>query len=583
MPSQPYSIGYPSVSGWTRTLITACAVVVVAVPLELLLLAPPLAGLPSLLLTGNHHLRAPVVSPAVAQEPPNSPAAKPVAAAPEPAAPEPAAPAGHALLAALEQSLVETIAAADKSVVAIARQRRGRAVGRATSDNDDPNGRLLGERTPDDPDFVPHEYGTGVIIDRDGLIITNYHVIGEPQLNRVWVWVQRKPYLAEVKAADPWLDLAVLKINAQGLSPIKMGNGQAVRRGQIVVALGNPHAIARDGQPSASWGIIANLSRKAPRATREAAGEREGGEPGVGGADEVPAAGGLGRVVGGRRVAGETLHQYGTLIQTDCRLHLGYSGGALLNLRGEMIGLTTSLAPLEGEDSAAGFAIPVDELFQRALEALKAGRKVDYGFLGLAPESLLLAQRQEGRSGVRVAQIVPGTPAARSDLKLDDIVKEVAGVTVAEPADMIRELSKLPADAQVVLSVERTRGKQTVTLPITVQLAKKYIEGPPGPYGQATDPPWRGLSLDHVTATAQFASRVSTNQEALAIAIVSVETDSPAWKAGLRPGDWISHVADQRVGSPADFYRLVARLTGPVTLRKIDGPEDQRAKVVAER
>jgi S1-C subfamily serine protease len=271
------------------------------------------------------------------------------------------------------------------------------------------------------------------------------------------------------------------------------------------------------------------------------------------------------------------------LIQTDCRLQLGYSGGALLNLRGEMIGLTTCLASLEGEDAAAGFAIPVDELFQRALESLKAGRKVDYGFLGLAPESLPLAHRQEGRTGVRVAQIVPGTPAARSDLKLDDIVKEVAGVAVTEPADMIRELSKLPADAQVVLSVERARGKQTVTLPITVQLAKKYIQGPPSPYGQAADPPWRGLTLDHVTATAQFASRISTNPEVVAVAVVAVEVDSPAWRAGLRPGDWISHIAEQRVGSPADFARIVARLTGPVTLRKSGGPEDQRSKVIEER
>lgn len=521
-------------------------------------------------------------------EPPVIAAEQPATASPEAAKAEAAkAIAGAALLQAVEQSLVDAIAGAEKSVVAIARQRKLRATSRDAAgrelpkrpagDDGDEAADVIGERTPDDPDFVPHEYGTGVVIDRAGLIVTNYHVIGDPQLNRVWVWVQRKPYLAEVKAADPWLDLAVLRIDAQGLEPIKLGHARALKRGQIVISLGNPHAIARDGQPSASWGIIANLSRKAPRPKRDSRDATRDDEP------DHAAVGRAGANSARQAAMGETVHQFGTLIQTDCRLQLGYSGGALINLQGEMVGLTTSLAALEGDDAAAGFAIPVDDLFQRTLESLKAGRKVDYGFLGIAPESLVLPERQQGRTGIRVAQIVPGTPAARSNLKLDDIVKEIGGVAVVEPADLIRELSKSPADAQVTLTVERRSGKQTATIPVTIQLSKKYLDGQPEPYGTVPAPTWRGLTIEHTTATPQFANRSTDTGSSEAVAIVHVAPESPAWRAGLRPGDWISHVANQPVRRPSDFFQLVERLTDSVTVRKTTGPPDQREKVIEDR
>ena len=144
------------------------------------------------------------------------------------------------------------------------------------------------------------------------------------------------------------------------LQPITFGDAATLKKGQIVIALGNPYAIARDGQPSASWGIISNLQRQAPS-------PRDGTRPSDG---------------------RETLHHFGTLIQTDARLELGTSGGALVNLKGEMIGLTTSLAALSGYERPGGFAIPVDDDFRRALETLKTGRLPDYGFLGVAPRTL---------------------------------------------------------------------------------------------------------------------------------------------------------------------------------------------------
>src|SRR5262249_52780164 len=137
---------------------------------------------------------------------------------------------------------------------------------------------------------------------------------------------------ADIHAADPRSDLAVLRLiqPPERLTAVTFGDGGKVRKGDWVIALANPYAAGfRDGSPSAPWGIVSNLRRRAPGGYRETD-------------------------------ATKTLHHYGTLIQTDARLNLGCSGGALLNLDGELIGLTTSLAALTGGEGAGGYAVPMD-------------------------------------------------------------------------------------------------------------------------------------------------------------------------------------------------------------------------------
>ena len=264
--------------------------------------------------------------------------------------------------ATLEKTLVEAIARAEKSVVAIARVKKEPAGESLHLEiRPDPFGRralLPAAPQPTDPDFLPNEYGTGVVVDRHGLILTAYHVLGEDSDYYVTT-ADRKVYKATPKAADPRSDLAVLSIEANDLTPITLGDAAKLKKGQIVIALGNPYAIARDGQVSASWGIVSNLARKAPPAPSES---DSTGKP--------------------------TLHHFGTLIQTDAKLNLGTSGGALVNLQGEMVGLTVSWAAAAGFESAAGYAIPIDATFRRVLETLKQGREVEYGFLGVPPGNL---------------------------------------------------------------------------------------------------------------------------------------------------------------------------------------------------
>ena len=451
-------------------------------------------------------------------------------------------PSGLEAAAALENVLVEAIAKAEKSVVAVARVRGAGDV-------------PLDDIRPIDetqPDFVPDQFGSGVVIDAKGLILTNYHVLGKIPGSTYYVWVQRKPYKAKVKAADPWLDLAVLSVEASDLVPLTLGHGDELKKGQIVIALGNPYAIARDGQPSASYGIVANLQRPAPRLP-DAADRAEGRE---------------------------TLHHYGNLIQTDCKLELGSSGGALVNLKGEMVGLTTSLAALAGYERSGGFAIPVDDGFRRAMESLKAGRMPEYGFLGVAPEILSAYERRQGRHGARVTHVEPATPADKAGLLPGDLITHVSTHAVTDEIDLMRRLGALPPGETVNLTFRRgaREGQSGREGQLTVRLSKKRITSARPGYAEVLDPLWRGMKVEYATASAVFHNHSRDLDPEGCVAVVEVERDSAAWKAGLRPGTFISHVGDIRVTTPIEFHRAVDSKPGAVLMRLTavgDGPAER--------
>ncbi len=434
-------------------------------------------------------------------------------------------------LAAFQDGLSEAIERAERSVVAIARVRRdqpGETFG--FEFRPDPFGRPLqpvSPPQPTDPDFIPTEYATGVVIDRRGLILTTYHVLGENSDYFVTT-ADRRVHRATVRAADPRSDLAVLAIDTSDLPVISFGDARRLRKGHIVVALGNPYAIARDGQVSASWGIVSNLARKAPPAERS------------------------------DTAAQNTLHHFGTLIQTDARLTLGTSGGALLDIEGQMVGLVTALPDVPGYQHAAGYAIPVDETFRRVVETLKEGREVEYGFLGVNPAGLSMHEVLEGNHGVRV-QVLPGTPAAGSGMRNNDVITRVGGETIFDTDDLMLYVGRQPAEALVELEV--LRGERTMNVPVT--LAKYPVQG--GQIVTSPAPSWRGLRVDFVTA---HVSAVMHFPEG--VVATEVEEASPAWKAGLRPGMIIRQVGRDAVRAPRQFHAAVANRRGTVSVT-VDG------------
>ena len=467
---------------------------------------------------------------------------------------------GVAVLSAIEQLTTTAIAKAERSVVAIARVPRGQAPAARVSDLRIPESGGF-EALPDSPDFVPSHFGSGVVISADGFIVTCAHVLDDPRQNEYFVWLDKRVYAArvvskpaQVYAADPFTDLAVIKIEAEGLTPITFAKTQELKKGQFVIALGNPYAIARDGQASASWGMISNLNRIAPADAPES----------------------------NTVAAKESLHQFGTLIHTDAKLNLGTSGGALVNLRGEMVGLTTALAAVSGFEQAAGFALATDEMFLRVIESLKAGKLPEFGFLGIQPEDLRAIDLERGLSGARVANVVPGLPGDVAGLQAEDVIAQVNSRPVQNRNDLFRELSQLPAGAEVDLLVERpkslARGKDVLTLKAT--LSKKYVSTSRPGYALNGPKKWRGMLVEYATAVPSELTRgasMFSRRTAPKLAILAVDPNTPAWEAGVRPGHGLISVDGKLVETPADFNQLVAERDDTLSLqivRQNDRPEN---------
>ncbi|HYW78167.1 MAG TPA: PDZ domain-containing protein, partial [Thermoguttaceae bacterium] len=316
----------------------------------------------------------------------------------------------------------------------------------------------------------------------------------------------------------------------------------------IVVTLGNPYAIARDGQVSAGWGIVANLSRKAP--------------PTPDGTDST---------------GKQTLHHFGTLIQTDAKLNLGTSGGPLLNLKGEMVGLTVALAATTGYETSAGYAIPIDATFRRVIDTLRDGREVEYGLLGIQPANLTARELLAGLHGIRVDRVVPGTPAERYDLRPDDIVTAVDGTPIHEADALVLQVGKLPVEAVARLSVIRDGRSR----PISVTLAKYPVRGKKIVTNRPQ--PWRGVQVDYATALVNVQPQQQSMPAAFdeGVAVIDVVEGSAAWDSGLRRGMLISHVNRTSVRTPSQFRDAVAGRFGPVELRTVSDEGNATLTVAA--
>jgi serine protease Do len=400
-------------------------------------------------------------------------------------------------------------------------------------------------------DFVPSDFGAGVVIDRDGRIVTAYHVLGDVLATDYFVWSNRRPFPARVLAADPWFDLAVLKVDAAGFEPMPLGDARTVRKGQFVVALGNPQAIARDGRASAASGLVSNLFRRAPRVADR------GGE-----------------LTGREAALHDTVHHHGTMIQTDARLDVGYSGGALLNLSGEMIGLLTSYTGGPGQSNSAGLAIPVDEHFRAVLNRLKDGKSPEFGFLGVGPPSFDAAVRGQNRHGVLVETVLASSPAARAGLRPADIITHVDEEPLYDDNDLFRMIGSRTPGRVVRLTVFRGDVNRNIgeTMQRESRLDKKHVASRRPLYATVPLPAWRGLQVDYASVAmhenlgaAQFLPLEGC------LVVVNVERESPAGQAGIRPGLFIERVGEQRVTYPAEFFEAVRDQAGVVSLRVIAG------------
>jgi serine protease Do len=380
------------------------------------------------------------------------------------------------------------------------------------------------------PDYVPESYGSGVVVDRAGLILTCAHVVK----GAVKVYVRLpggEGSYADIHALDPRSDLAVLRLISppDGLKPVTFGDGTPPRKGQFVVSLSNPFAAGfRDGSPSASWGVVSNLRRRVP-----------------GGSSEVD-----------RRHL--TFDKFAVLIQTDVRINLGCSGGALLNLSGQMIGLVSSRAGLTSVETPGGFALPIDQRIKDVVEVLKRGEEVEYGFLGVSFQPNV-------RGAVHLQRVIVNSPAYHAGLRDGDTLLAVDGVKVRSDEDVFLLINTRLAGSNVTLERERPRGFRKDEVKVT--LGKYYLDSK----GIASKLPRapRGVRVEDACVWAQKNRFVTSIPKG--VAVREVLANSPAEKARLGSDRLITRVNGKSVNTPEAFYRAMSEANGDVELTLSQG------------
>ncbi len=455
-------------------------------------------------------------------------------------------PSAAAVVASLESVMVHAIARAEPSVVAIHRDkapnvRETRAVRGWKPPGDDPQPARPRFRTsdPDDSDFISFDFGSGVVIGDHGEILTAFHVV-RGAIDLVVHAAGGQSFHAEIIAADPRSDLAVIVpvvengAESPHLRPIAIGDSARLRKGSFLIALGNPFNAARhDGSTSASWGILSNVARRLESAT----------------------------VISGNPRP-TMLQEFPTLLQLDARLNLGMSGGAVINLKGELVGLTTTAASPAGFDAQAGYAIPMDRTSRRAIERLKRGEEVEYGLLGIQPND---------RSN-RIFHVSANSPASRGDLQVDDQIIAVNDTPVADFYSLIVAVNAHAPGEAVKVKIRRGQA----TLERTIVLAKFPIEEEK--IITTRPKPWRGIRVDYTSSRPITNGILADLGMMPGVLVTEVEPGSPAEAAGIKKDMVINKVNGRPILNPREFARAVADHDDPVDLETNFGPRTVEPK-----
>lgn len=364
--------------------------------------------------------------------------------------------------------------------------------------------KFLGEAPKD---LKQRSLGSGFIIDPKGLMITNNHVIEGAEKIKVRM-AGGKEYAATVKGRDLKTDLALLQIEGPGPFPyLTLGNSDALRVGDWVLAVGNPFGLGH----TVTQGIISAT----------------------------------GRVIG----AGP----YDNFLQTDAAINLGNSGGPLLNLKGEVIGINTAIV---ATGQGIGFAIP-SSLAKSVIPQLQEKGKVTRGMLGvqvqtITPELAKSFGLSEPR-GALVGEVTPGSPADKGGIKPGDVIVQFNGTPIKEMHDLPRLVAATAPGTKATLKLLR-EGKEKV---ITTTVVEMKEERQAKSAGREAKEGLLGLAVQDLDPS--LAQRLGLSG-AKGVVVTRVASGSAAAEAGLQPGDLIVEVNGQAVTGANEFQRLLAGL-----------------------
>ena len=390
---------------------------------------------------------------------------------------------------------------------------------------------FYGDATPQE--FRRFGLGSGVIIDTQGFILTNEHVVADADKISVTLSDGRE-LTGEVKGKDPRSDLAVVKIDAKGLPAATLGDSGSVRTGQWAVALGNPFGLMGSGpsvramgsEPTLTVGVVSALNRQLPRTSRD---DRD----------------------------------YSGLIQTDAAINPGNSGGPLLNLQGEVVGINVAILTSSRGYEGIGFAIPINKA-KSILDSLIQGRKVIYGWLGIQIQDITddVAEYYslKNTQGVLVYQVLPDSPAEKAGMKDGDILKAYDGQPIEHSRQLIDRVSSTPAGHKVAVEILREGKPQSLKIEIGERPSEVEVAG-----SGAEAPGWRGVKVDAVTP--DIAQQFGIAPDSTGVIVVEVEPKSQAETAGLRPGDVINEINRETIENIGDYRRAVAQVQGNALVR----------------
>jgi len=370
---------------------------------------------------------------------------------------------------------------------------------------------------------APHKatsMGSGFIIDKSGLIVTNNHVVDGASKITVKL-PDGRSFTAKLIGTDASTDVALLKVDAdKPLPTVEFGNDRSLRVGDWVVAVGNPFGLSN----TVTAGIVSSIGRD------------------LGNSDQP----------------------YTDFIQIDAPINRGNSGGPTFDLKGQVIGMNSMIFSPSGGSVGIGFAIPASTI-KDVVAALQSHGRVARGWLGVqiqpvTPEIAASLDLKEPK-GALVASLVPDSPAARAGVRQGDVILAINGKEIADAHDLTRRVASLPAGKAAAFAILRDGARETVA--VTIGAKKDTVvagnEGAPegGPANFAATGKAMGLGLTALSPDVRRAYNLDESVQG--VVVTKVDPDSDAAEQGLQPGDVVVKVHNKAVHSPQDVEKSVAQ------------------------
>jgi Do/DeqQ family serine protease len=359
--------------------------------------------------------------------------------------------------------------------------------------------------------------GSGFVFDDEGRILTNYHVIRDAE--RITVIMgngDKKELEAEVVGYDPHTDIAIIQVDPpNNLVKVALGDSDKMRVGDWVMAIGTPFGQL---QGTVTVGIVSAKGRSDLN------------------------------IVGGTPT-------YQDYIQTDASINFGNSGGPLVNLKGQAIGINTAINP---SGQGIGFAIPIN-MARNIMEQLIAKGRVRYGFIGIRlqemDQTLAQARGVDIDHGILVDYVYPGSPAADGGLKTGDVIIRYDGQDVRDDRAFRLMVGNTEVGKEVPVVVVRGGKEVAVDIEIGERPEGDIVASTEEPRGDA----WLGLRVDDV-ANGEYRRRYGVEKDQEGVVVLEVDEGSPAGEAGIREGDVITEVYSHEVGDLEDYVAISKKL-----------------------